>query len=151
MPPVPKPAVDRVMARTRPAEGGCIEFMGARNERGYGVVQLGRGVGTDKVHRVVYRALVGEIPDGMTLDHLCCNPVCVNVEHLEPVTRAENTRRQWAAGRGNAGAKERAKTHCPRGHPYDEANTRRSGGRRYCRTCDRERARARKARTQRSG
>ena len=74
MPPVSKPAADRVMARTRRTEDGCIEFMGAKTDRGYGVVQLGRGVGTDKAHRVVYAAFVGPIPDGMTLDHLCGNP-----------------------------------------------------------------------------
>ena len=152
MPPVPKPAADRVMARTRLTEDGCIEFMGAKTARGYGVVQLGRGVGTDKAHRVVYAAQVGPIPYGMTLDHLCGNPACVNVDHLEPVTRAENTRRQWAAGRGNAGSAERAKTHCPRGHAYDEANTAHRGGRRHCRACQRERAaQARAASSHRSG
>jgi hypothetical protein len=65
------------------------------------VIQIGRrkNEGTDKVHRVVYRLLVGTIPEGLTLDHLCFVPCCCNPDHLEPVTRAENTRRQMAAGR----------------------------------------------------
>ncbi len=131
------------MARTTPTANGCIEFTGARNHAGYGIVQLGRGVGTDRAHRIVYREIVGPIPDGLTIDHLCGNPACVNVDHMEPVTRAENTRRQWAAGRGNAGAREREKTHCPQGHPYDAANTYRDKrGSRSCRACGRERAQA---------
>lgn len=46
-----------------------------------------------KAHRVAYRLFVGEIPKGMVLDHLCGEPRCVNPEHLEPVTHAENVRR----------------------------------------------------------
>jgi hypothetical protein len=94
------------------------------------------------VHRVAYELLVGPIPEGLELDHLCRNTRCVNPEHLEPVTGRENLMRavsSWAA-------KNAAKTHCPQGHPYDEENTKvkRDGGR-ACRACGREFMRRKRA------
>lgn len=50
-------------------------------------------------HRVAYELLVGAIPDGLQIDHLCRNPLCVNPAHLEPVTNAENARRGHEARR----------------------------------------------------
>ncbi len=90
-----------------------------------------------RAHRYVYEALVGPIPDGLVLDHLCFVTTCVNPDHLEPVTARENAlrARHWP----NA-----EKTHCAHGHPYDEANTfvwKRNGWR-ACKTCHRERRRA---------
>jgi hypothetical protein len=73
-------------------EGDCVLWLGACNNRGYGTV----GVGNKKtalVHRVVYQATVGDIPADLTIDHLCRNKTCVNVEHMDVVTRAENSRR----------------------------------------------------------
>jgi hypothetical protein len=68
----------------------------------------------------------------MELDHLCKRRDCVNVEHLEPVTRWENIRRS------DVGRVNRAKTHCPAGHPYEESNTRYDRrGSRYCLACKR--------------
>lgn len=87
-------------------------------------------------HRWAYEAMVTEIPAGLELDHLCVNPRCVNPWHLEPVTPLVNTRRSRA---GQAtGARHRAKTHCPQGHPYDAVNTYhppRTPTWRMCRTC----------------
>ena len=89
--------------------GGCWEWQGALND-GYGIV--GRDGTTRRVHRVVYEALVGPIPNGMDLDHLCRNRRCCNVLHLEPVTRRENlargigpavTRQRHATARANTG------------------------------------------------
>lgn len=104
----------------------------------YGTIQDG----TRKVpsHRWLWEHINGPVPDGLVLDHLCRNPSCVNPAHLEPVTKAENTRRGEAAE-----ASRRywaSKTHCPQGHAYDEENTYRSpsGGGRECRTCKREAA-----------
>ena len=58
---------------------------------GYGIVTIcGKKYYT---HRVAYEELVGPIPDGLVLDHLCRNRRCCNPEHLEPVTDGENTRR----------------------------------------------------------
>ncbi len=77
-----------------------------------------------KAYRWAYEALVGPIPEGMTLDHLCRVPACVNPAHLEPVPLSENVRRQNAA-----------KTHCPQGHPLSGDNLYRSPAGRACRTC----------------
>jgi hypothetical protein len=134
------PAVDRILDRVLVHADGCWEFTGATTA-GYGMVMLGRGVGTARAHRVVYEDCVGPIPAGMTLDHLCHNTRCVNPGHLEPTTRRENTLRQWAAGRSNAGAANRAKTHCKHGHPFDGANTYHYDRQRRCRACSRENAR----------
>ena len=89
-------------------------------------------------HRVAYELSVGPIPPGLQLDHVrergCAGGSCCNPAHLEPVTNAENARR------GDAGkhmkAKAAARTACPSGHPYDEANTIKDAqGYRRCRTC----------------
>lgn len=71
----------------------CWEWRGARNGRGYGSVTNGLG-SSALAHRVAYEALVGPIPAGLTIDHLCRNKVCLNAAHMEPVTREENSRRQ---------------------------------------------------------
>ena len=85
-------------------------------------------------HRVVYEMLIGPIPEGLELDHLCRNTHCVNPDHLEPVTHQENVRRGLAAA--TVRARFRLMTHCPRGHPYDEVNTHTTpNGRRQCREC----------------
>lgn len=92
-------------------------------------------------HRLVYEILVGPIPEGLTIDHLCGNKRCVNPDHLEPVTQKENTlRAQKKAGILSA------KTHCPQGHEYTEGNTNRSCRRRRCLTCHREREASRRLR-----
>jgi len=109
--------------------------------RGYGSIRLG---GADQprpqVHRVAYELLVGPIPDGMEIDHLCRVRNCVNPDHLEPVTTSENLRRRIFV-HGNS-----KKTHCPSGHPYDSENTYVvSNGHRVCRACRRRYRAARRA------
>jgi hypothetical protein len=76
-------------------------------------------------HRVVYEMLVGSIPTGLDLHHLCRNTWCVNPEHLEPLVYFEHHRNLF-------------KTHCPRGHPYDDENTYWHEGNRDCKECRRE-------------
>lgn len=71
---------------------GCWEWAGARHEAGYGIVGTNRD-GTFRAHRIAYEHHVGPIPDGLQLDHLCRNRGCINPEHVEPVTNAQNTRR----------------------------------------------------------
>lgn len=108
---------------------GCWEWNGTRDEHNYGRIHLKyrhRGA-----HRVVYEMLVGPIPDGLQLDHLCRNPPCVNPAHLEPVTQRENLLRGNTLAAANA-----AKTHCPQGHEYTPENTYQSAGKRRCRRCE---------------
>jgi hypothetical protein len=124
----------------------CWEWT-ASKDGGYG--KIGKG-GTSRrgllAHRVAYELVIGPIPEGTELDHLCRNRGCVNPAHLDPVSHKINCQR-GVAGAVNA-ARQRAKTHCPKGHPYDEANTvLRPNGWRGCRECFRahDRARAHKA------
>lgn len=121
---------------------GCWEWI--RSTRGAGYAQIrwdGRQQGG---HRVVYQLLVGPIPPGMHLDHLCRVKRCVNPneDHLEAVPPRTNVLR----GTG-ASARNFVKTHCPKGHPYDAENTyvRPPGSRpgRGCKTCMREHDRTR--------
>jgi len=129
----------------RPVLGFCWEWTAAKCPLGYGRFGLGRKAdGIILAHRWAYESLIGPIPEGLEPDHLCRNPSCVNPSHLEPVTHKENIRRGIRVGNGG-GKANRAKTHCPYGHPYDEANTcRRPNGTRLCRACARLRYHQRK-------
>jgi hypothetical protein len=107
---------------------GCWEWTRGKSW-GYGVHTSGGK--RHKAHRFAYELLVGPIPGGLTLDHLCRNRGCVNPTHLEPVTNRENILR------GSSPAATRARqTECKNGHPFDEANTYRDPrGYRECRIC----------------
>jgi HNH endonuclease len=96
------------------------------------------------VHRMAYEELVGPIPEGLEIDHLCRNPACVNPDHLEAVTHAENVRR----GVSTPPPPPR-KTHCKRGHDLEvHGVVRERLGRtsRVCRLCLNQRNRERYAR-----
>ena len=72
----------------------CWQWRGAVSGNGYGTFRFeGRII---RPHRFIYEALVGPIPDGLVIDHLCGNRLCVNPDHLEPVTNGENLRRGGA-------------------------------------------------------
>jgi len=130
------PVMERIMRRVEKTET-CWNFGGA-NVHGYGIIGIhGKNAYT---HRVVYTEMVGPIPDGMEIDHLCRNRSCCNPEHLEAVTRAENARRTvgfWPHA---------VKTHCVHGHEYTPENTMRHGAKkqRVCRICANNRPARRK-------
>ncbi|MGN6128491.1 MAG: HNH endonuclease signature motif containing protein [Humibacter sp.] len=124
-----------------PDSNGCMLWM-ASTWDGYGRFKLGGAM--RQAHRLSYAMAYGSVPAGLQLDHLCRVRHCVAPDHLEPVTSQENSRR----GSGVA-AKNAAKTHCLRGHRYDDANTYipPAGGRR-CLACQRIRDLARGDRIQ---
>ena len=135
--------IERLRARVEiDPETGCWEWTGSKQQGGYGMWGWwadGKHHSTT-AHRAVYREMVGPIPDGMTLDHLCRNRGCVNPGHVEPVSHAENVRR----GVHPSGPR---KTHCPQGHPYSGENLYlwndpRGYVKRMCRTCNKARSKA---------
>jgi hypothetical protein len=129
--PVPKDLA-YLMARVDIASSGCWNWRLAKN-KGYGVMGHPSGNGLKmQVHRFSYELLIGPIPTGLQIDHLCRNPACVNPAHLEPVTSKENSLRGVSVWAINA-----RKTHCKYGHELTESNVRRGGrGERICRTCN---------------
>jgi hypothetical protein len=100
---------------------GCWLWVGAIANTGYGTYAVSGPPPSYKTtvlaHRHIYLTLVGPIPDGLQLDHLCRTRCCVNPAHLEPVTQAENIRR----GESPSGRHARV-THCPFGHAYEGKN-----------------------------
>jgi hypothetical protein len=102
--------------------GECVEWTGHVGH-GYGLVRVG---GKERVaHKVIYEMLVGPVPNGLQLDHLCRNKLCVNHEHLEPVTQSSNMRR--VAGTDEV---------CRRGHPRDVNTYTAAVGHSRCRRCN---------------
>lgn len=119
----------RFYAKTAVLPTGCIVWIGSINNFGYG--QFGHNGRLVMAHRWSYEDNVGPIPDGLELDHLCRVPSCVNPDHLEPVTHAENITRAIRA---------KGQTHCKRGHDLAIHARITKAGSRDCRACERERA-----------
>jgi len=76
------------------AAGDCWVWTGSKDRAGYG--RTWRSTAPFPAHRVAYELLVGPIPAGLVIDHLCRNPACVNPDHLEPVTHRVNILRGHA-------------------------------------------------------
>lgn len=104
-------------------ENGCWVWQLSKDRDGYGLMKV---QGKPRfVHRLSYEAFVGQIPEGLQLDHLCRNRACCNPEHLEPVTSQENTRRGVEAH-----------IRCRNGHLRTVSNTYIApSGARNCRIC----------------
>ncbi len=128
-------------------KGFCWEWQGHTDTAGYGSMDtpaLRRVVGNlYSAHKIAYVLLIGPVPEGLTLDHLCRNIVCCNPSHLEPVTNVVNVMRGNGWGAINA-----RKTECKRGHPlsgdniYLATKKNKSGStyvNRNCRACQRVR------------
>lgn len=119
-------------------ENGCWIWQRAISHNGYG------NYGNRGAHRVFYEVFNGALIDGMEIDHLCRVRCCVNPKHLEQVTHKENQLRASPyLGPNMGGIFHLNKTHCPRGHEYDEKNTSictRKDGRtfRRCKACRRK-------------
>lgn len=133
------PPIDRFAAKVAlDGETDCLVWTAAKIRKGYGHFFLrkderGRPI-LVLAHRWSYEWHRGPIPDGLVIDHLCRNPSCVNPDHLEPVTAAENTRRTppdvFLAAHPR-------RSHCFRGHPLTAENTyvQPKNGKRSCKTC----------------
>lgn len=110
LPPVPE-TLCVISTRCTDANGYCRQTKGGR--QGY-------------AHRFAWEEVHGPIPEGLTIDHLCRVKTCIAVEHMELVTRAENTRRALAIRHLNSGM-------CvPHLQPMDRRTPK---GRRYCSLC----------------
>jgi hypothetical protein len=147
--PAPNPSVlDRLMSKiivSQQQHAGvpCWLWAGA-TDKGYARIHVGGRV--KRAHRLVYEALVGPVPDGLDIDHLCHDPgtclggpacphrACLNPAHLRAVTRRENSAPSRGRGNGN-----RYKTHCIHGHKFTPENTiwHAGGTKRMCRECHR--------------
>lgn len=116
---------DRIEERTQyEPNTGCWLWTGATDNHGYGVVRVNKSV--YKIHVEMWTTRNGPVPDGKILDHKCRVPLCINPEHLEPVTIAENVLR----GNGPTAINKR-KSVCIRGHQFDRIYK----GYRRCKQC----------------
>ena len=136
------PLAQRLWRRVGVDENGCWIWVGVKRRDGYGWIRVD-GIARP-VHRLSYEALVGPIPPGLQIDHLCRVTSCCNPEHLEPVTPRVNSLRSESPLAKNA-----RKTHCPQGHRYAGDNLivryppSSPNGNRVCRACETARLRER--------
>lgn len=142
-----RPFADRL--KEFEGQEGCWNWPTKPMNTGYGLSYVRQPDGSLRkanTHRLAYEMLVGPVPAGMHLDHLCSNRRCCNPAHLEVVTPRENIMRGVGPSAQNA-----RKTHCSLGHALDMANTYITpSGERTCRECRREAARRYKARKRRA-
>jgi hypothetical protein len=136
MSPAYRPAEERFWEKVEEGPDGCwLWTAGKFVTGGYGVFNLPRDGGAARAHRWAYEQMIGEIPAGLVLDHLCRTPACVNPYHLDPVTDLVNVRR----GRKYLGDR------CSQGHDMAEAHIfqdKRGFTKRVCRICRASKARA---------
>ncbi len=125
----PKIRLEYLFSKTKKNDG-CFEWIGNRTND-YAKITFNKK--TWYGHRLVWTLSNGEIPKGIKVLHKCDNPPCINPDHLFLGTQLENMLDKISKGR----CPTKAKTHCKRGHPFDNVNTMvTKQGRRKCRACD---------------
>lgn len=128
--------VARFLSKIEMNPNGCWGWTGSVAPNGYG------RYGVNWAHRLSYELFVGPIPEGFEVDHVasrgCTQRTCTNPDHLEAVTPGDNRRHQPNV------IDQMLRTHCPKGHPYDQENTRMKGNKRDCRQCERDRQRVKR-------
>jgi len=122
--------IENIRSRLILSENGCLIWPMAKRD-GYGIVSYRNR--RYRVHKLLYEQEFGLVPVGMEVHHKCDNRSCANLAHLKAITEKEHVHLSNTAGKVNAD-----KTHCPKGHKYNEANTRTYRGQRLCRVCRRE-------------
>lgn len=143
--------VDRFMAKVLPEpNSGCWFWLGCVGAGGYGSYRIGsRSNGSRKIakaHRVAFELFKGKIENGLHIDHLCRNRICVNPDHLRQVTKKENTLCGISFSAIN-----KKKTHCPSGHSYSGSNVYFDlRGGRACKACHNKRGRGSRKRAMES-
>jgi len=120
------------------ATGDCWDWTAALYGNGYGMVGVKRGDGAwvpRCAHRVAWELLIGDIPDGLVIDHLCINKKCVNPDHLRAVTQFDNQFVSPITFTGRA----RYQFRCSKGHPLSGENLylEPKNGKRHCVECKR--------------
>tara|TARA_R110002167_G_scaffold98639_1_gene259246 strand:- start:276 stop:725 length:450 start_codon:yes stop_codon:yes gene_type:complete len=110
--------IDRFLAKVDKTDN-CWNWTAFCDTWGYGQFRYGSRV--IQAHRYSYLNFVGDLIEGLVVDHLCSNRKCVNPSHLEQVTQKQNVMR----------ARSKV-THCPSGHEYDAIK---SNGKSYARSC----------------
>ena len=124
---------ERIAKRITVDANGCWIWRGTLTRDGYGKARVGSSM--VRLHRFTYESLLGSIPDGLHIDHLCRVRSCCNPLHLEPVTNRVNVLRGDTIPAAHAAA-----SHCKRGHEFTEGNTYRYVSKygypaRACRAC----------------
>ena len=124
---------ERFWEKVHKTKGCWLWVAGTKKSNGgrYGQFSLPRHSGSIVAHRWAWEETNGPIPKGKQLDHLCRNTLCVNPDHLEPVTVRENILRGT-----NTAANHARKTHCLHGHPFKGKDFYiAASGQRMCRVC----------------
>jgi hypothetical protein len=124
---MPRPfnTLENLLNQAYESQTGCWVWNGGVTNSGYGKATV--NYKTVLMHRYMYEATYGPIEEGLQLDHLCRNKLCINPEHLEPVTAKVNMERHYVN-----------QTHCLRDHPLSGSNLYVTpDGRRQCKDCRR--------------
>jgi len=116
----------------------CVNWTGTLRS-GYAVLSVdGHSYSGHRIIAVMFGLMPGASP--LYIDHTCMNKRCINPEHLNAVTHAENIKRAYERGECQTSGiclTNKNKTHCPRGHKYTDSNTYMRPDRKFrqCRIC----------------